>query len=456
MPSSSSRSRNAVWVSRFVRAVVAVAIVSAGAGVYLGLVTTREEAKRLSEPPPPRVVQTIEASDRTLPRRWVAYGTTRAMRATEIASEIASVVTDRPDSMQAGVRVADGEVIVALDPHDFEQAAESARETIAALEAQIESLDVEQASLIDRVELAEEAAALAREELERAKAAQSAAGIGDIEVSRQRRNVITLERDAAQQRERLNQIPPRRANLRAQIERERTNLRLAQRNIERCSIEAPYDGTLQRIDVQEGERVAPGTSVARIIDLTTIEIPLRVASSGYGSIRVGDRVMLRASGDSSGDPRGDTWNGRVSRIAPEADSGSRTITVYAVVEQDATSEEGASLLLPGRFVIGAVEGRAMAGVIPVPRRAVTEDRVLVMNGAGRIEERDVRVRFYTDDAFPQIDPEEGQWAIVTGELQPGERVVTSNLDELEVGTIVTDAGDGALETARADNGKKES
>lgn len=453
---TSSRSRKAAWVSRFVRAIVAIVIVAIGLGVYSGLVATREEARRISEPPPPRVVQTIRASSRTIPRRWVAYGTTRALRSTEIAAEVSSIVLDRPASIQPGATVASGDMIVTLDAHDFDQAARSARERIASLEAQVESLNVEQASLIDRVELAEESVALAREELERAKEAQSASGIGGIEVNRLRRSVIALERDAAQQRERLNQIPPRRADLRAQIERERTNLRLAQRNIERCTIEAPYEGTLQRIDVQEGERVSPGMTVARLVDRRKIEIPLSVAASGHGSIRVGDRVFLRASGASSEGSSDESWTGRVSRIAPEADSGSRTITVFAVVEQDASGDEGAPLLLPGRFVIGAVEGRAMAGVIPVPRKAVTEDRVLVMNGAGRIEERDVRVRFYTDDAFPEIDPQERQWAIVTGELKPGERVVTSNLDELEVGVIVTDAGADALETARAENGNQES
>lgn len=448
-PSSTSEPRK-VWLSVAVRGVITLAIIAFGFAIFGGLYSTREEAKRVTEPLPPRVVQTVTVATRSIPRAWPAYGTARALVSTELPAEVASVVAFRPKEMQAGVHVERGETIVRLDEHDFEQNAIRAREAIAALEAQLAGLDIEEASWRRRVELADESVLLAKEELNAAEEAQSRTGVGDIEVNRQRRSLIVLEREAETTRDALLGVPPRRMALLAQVALERANLRLAERNIERCTIAAPYDARVQRLDAQEGERVAPGEPVARLVSLAEIEVPLRVAIASSESIRVGDPVRLRASNDS-----GLTWAGRVSRVAPEADASSRSITVYAVVEQDPEATDGDALLLPGQFVAGEVLGRVVASALPIPRSAIDEDRVLIVTPGGAIDSRPVEVAFYLDGAFPEIAPDETQWAVVSGGLAPGERVVVTNLDELKVGMTVTATDTAPLSTARANNGKSE-
>jgi len=317
------------WVSIGARTLLTIAIIGIAAGITRGLIATKEEAKRVSAPPPPRLVQTILASSRSIPRSWISYGTARALRSAEIASEVSGVVLERPHSIEPGVTVKRGELLVRLDAHDYQQMAVRAREAIAGLDAQIAGLEVERRSFVTRVELAEESVLLAREELRAAQTATAGSGVGEIEVNRQRRALIVLDRDAEVQKEFLAQIPHRRAAIAAQIELERANLRLAERDIERCSITARFAGTLQRIDVREGERVSTGAAIARLVDLREIEIPLHAPLSASSSIRVGDRVWLKPSGEDSA-----SWEGRVARIAPEAESSSRTITVFAVVEQE--------------------------------------------------------------------------------------------------------------------------
>jgi len=379
----------------------------------------------------------------------------RALRSAEIASEVSGVVLERPHSIEPGVTVKRGELLVRLDAHDYQQMAVRAREAIAGLDAQIAGLEVERRSFVTRVELAEESVLLAREELRAAQTATAGSGVGEIEVNRQRRALIVLDRDAEVQKEFLAQIPHRRAAIAAQIELERANLRLAERDIERCSITARFAGTLQRIDVREGERVSPGAAIARLVDLREIEIPLHAPLSASSSIRVGDRVWLKPSGEDSA-----SWEGRVARIAPEAESSSRTITVFAVVEQGISSN-AAPLLLPGRFVIGRIEGRVTTNAVPVPRSAISEDRVMIVDSAGTIRERAIDIQFYVDTKYPEIDRLETQWAIVSAGLSQGEHIVVSNLDELREGMAVrisdTPLSPAPIETktAKAPNGKAE-
>jgi multidrug efflux pump subunit AcrA (membrane-fusion protein) len=72
----------------------------------------------------------------------------------------------------------------------------------------------------------------------------------------------------------------------------------------------------------------------------------------------------------------------------------------------------------------------------VPRSAVQRDRVMVVNGDGRAEPRIVNVSYYFEGAFPDLHPIEREWAVISAGLGPGERVIISNLDDLDPGTPV--------------------
>jgi len=100
-------------------------------------------------------------------------------------------------------------------------------------------------------------------------------------------------------------------------------------------------------------------------------------------------------------------------------------------------------------------------LVPVPRSAISEDRVMIVDSAGTIRERAIDIQFYVDTKYPEIDRLETQWAIVSAGLSQGEHIVVSNLDELREGMAVrisdTPLSPAPIETktAKAPNGKAE-
>src|SRR5690606_9085501 len=126
---------------------------------------------------------------------------------------------------------------------------------------------------------------------------------------------------------------------------------------------------------------------------------------------------------------------RIERMSPEADAASRTVTVYAVVEQDPFGDMS-TLLLPGQFVRGALSSSEAEDAVLVPRVAVRDDRVMVVDAEGRASERRVRVEFFLRGERPGVAPDERDWAVVSEGLAEGERVVISNLDDLRPGAAV--------------------
>ncbi|MCW5776732.1 MAG: efflux RND transporter periplasmic adaptor subunit, partial [Phycisphaeraceae bacterium] len=226
----------------------------------------------------------------------------------------------------------------------------------------------------------------------------------------------------------------------AQMVNQEAASRIAADDLERTTIRSPIDGVLQRVDPRPGELLGVGAPVARIVDLRRVEAPLRLPVSAAASVAVGDRAELVADS-----PAATRWDGRVVRIAPEADARTRTITVFVEVEQridygaDDPLAGARTLLLPGQFVIGRVySGRSEPRVL-VPRRALDSDRVMVVvrEGEGwRVRARAVAPPRFIEAEFPTLDPDETQWAVIPAGLEDGERVVLAGRDELADGMAV--------------------
>lgn len=432
MEESRQHKRGSQAIRLIVRGVVGVAVLFVAFGVFGFLERTRRVPERAPAAEGPIIVPVITTRVVDTPRVWEGFGTARALRASNVSSEVAALVVGRPAHIEAGVSVAQGELIVELDPESFVDQLEAVRGRIMGLEAQLAGLDAERESVEAKLALAEERTSLMESEVRRLEAAMSSAGVSEVELERQRRELAHVRTEEQSLREVLSIWPSRRASIAAQLTSERAAQRQAERDLEHARVVAPFAGTLQDVQVQVGERVSPGQVVARLIDLTRMETPIKIASSASGHIAVGDHVSLQRASGGDGDPASG-WSGRVARMAPEADEATRTMTAFVELEQD-PGQPGA--LRPGQFVMGRVTASGRDARIVVPRRAVERDRVLVVTVDGRVESRDVEVERYVEALFAPIDPLERQWAVLRKGLQAGEQVIVTNVHMLPPGTSV--------------------
>lgn len=419
-----------------IRVCVGLVILGVAVGGYTVLVSTTPTTVRLAERDMAITVRTVTAKEVDVSRRWNGYGTTRAMRTADVGAEVMGVVAERPDGVEAGARVKRGDLIVALETEEFEQIVSRTQRAIDSFLSDIEALDVEEESLKESLDLASEATRITQWEIEQLEDARARGAGAAAEVNRLQRDLTRFQREERDIRQRLEVIPARRQRALSQIELERANLRLAELDLRRSRIVAPIDGALQSVDVKLGERVAPGMRIARVVDLSRIEIPVRAPLASAANLGPGDPIEIIVDS-----PGGIRRTGMIERIAPEADPRTRTITLYVVVEQDPFDTSG-GLLLPGQFVTAALESRLRQPRLVAPRGAVANDRVMIVGDSSQAESRDVRVLHYIEGHFPDIDPDETQWAVLEAGLSPGDRIIISNLDELRSGSPVdpVDAG----------------
>jgi RND family efflux transporter MFP subunit len=374
-----------------------------------------------------RPVEVMHAVAVPVQRQWSGFGTAAAVDSADISAEVAGVVTSVPDVIEAGSAVRLGEVLTTLDAADFERYVDIITQQLADNEALLEQLVLEEASWSQRAELSAEETVIARRELERVEDAAAKQAAQPREVDRARTALFILERAETRVKEELAKIAPRRGALQARKLGLEAELELARHDVDRCTIRSPLDGVLADVDAEVGERVEIAHRVARVVDLSRMEVPLRLPASARPHVAVGDDVLLESQGAMLR-----SWEASVDRIGPEDDQTTRTMTVYVELEQDPA---GTGLLVPGRFVQGTVVSSRIEHRTVVPRRSLIGNRVLLVE-ANVVRSRPVRVVCHVRGDYPQLGVESEQWAVLEEDLPAGSLVIVNAARTLPDGTAV--------------------
>ncbi len=426
----------------FVRAGVSLAFIAVALVIFNALKNSRPSAEQVESTARPRPVRTVTATPAEIPRWWVGYASVDPINAADIAAEITAVVLERPAWLRSGAAVEKDQLILTLDASDYDARLAQAHAAIGAIEANLDALDTETESLDEQITFARESVDLLRWEIDQLVEARKVGASSEAEVERLRRQLAGARGSEEALQERRRSIPSRRALLRSNLTGAHADRDIAELNVRRCSIRAPFAGVIEFVSADTGERVNAGQTLLRIVDPNHLEIPVRIPASAATEIAVGAIAQITPTSANA-----TMTESRVARLSPQADPATRTITVFIEIEQDASRR----LLLPGQFVRARVRSSTIETASLVPRSAIDNDRVFVINKeTSRAEPRDVTIAFYVNNDHPELDEHETQWAAVVSGLEPGDAVITSNLDEIVSGILVQSLEAGENSGAEGD------
>jgi len=436
-------------IRSLVRVLAGIAVIGFSLLFYQVLKSNRSLPTPAVERAEGRLVEVVPTRIESVPRTFRGHGTTAAERSSMVASELTARVAERPRGIRVGQWVNAGDTLLQLETTVFAERVRSFTANFEGLRADLETLDVELESTQERFRLSEISIALIDRELEDLESAVERGGAMRIEVDRLRRQKTILEIELENLQQTLAGIPSRRASLESRISAQRAELALAEIDLDRTVVRAPISGHIANVYADEGDTLSQGQSVARLVDLRRIEIPLRIPSAAARTVRRGDRAIIR---DANGL---NAFEGTVKRITPEIDPDSRTIAVFVEVEQEIVNDpdlDHSELLLPGQFVSGEIESSSTMQAILLPRSAIRADRVMILDPeTSTAQPRSVEVAFFTE--IDATDGRRTQWAVLSPSpaqqqewlppyLRSGESVIVSNLDGLTGGTPVRIANEG--------------
>ena len=356
-------------------------ILVVGIGGFMGLVSTGSAPERRVLPDLGPLVETLAAPAQTLQIIVEAQGSVRPADEVDLVPQVSGVVVGKASQLEAGGFFARGDVLIRIDPRDFELAMISAEAAVVRARY--------------RLDLAQGEAAVASQEWEMVRRLDTTPT--DL--------VLHLPQVAAE-----------------------AGLAKASLRLERTQIRAPFDGRVRNTTLDVGQYVVANQPVARVYSIERAEIVVAVLHQDMEWLKIprqlpdlpmaslsavettlditrstaageGPQVPVplaaapraRVHGEFAG--RRQVWDGFVTRAAAELDARSRMLRL--VVEVDGPYDTGVdndSPLLVGMFVDVEIFGESVEDVRVLPRIALHEGNIVwVMDRDGILHMRQVRV-----------------------------------------------------------------
>ena len=376
-----------------------IVLIIGAVGTYV-LIQSKEgvQSKPIEKSPPLVRVQSVLPTNFQIVVR--SQGTVAPRTQTTLISQVAGQITSVSPVFVNGGFFEKGDVLLTIDPRDYE---------IAVAQAQV---GVARAKL--RLRREEEEAAMARAEWER---------LGTGEPSD-----LVLRK-------------PQIAEARAAIDAAEGVLRRTNLDLDRTQIRAPYPGRVRAKDADVGQYVNRGSPLGRIYAIDYAEVRLPVPDDQLAYLDLPLSFRNRQS-DSSGPEvrfhatyagREHTYMGRIVRVEGEIDARSgMTMLVGRVDNPYHQREHNTQPLAVGMFVTAEIIGHHAESVVVVPQAALRgKNRVLVV--------ADNRLHYRTVDILLA----NAENVVVSSGLKSGEQVCVSPLNAVVDGMRVRtmDRGD---------------
>ena len=372
------------------RYILPFVVVFAALGAAVVLVTTGSQLRPSQPAAAPIAVRVVEVRPGPVQLQVHAQGTVEPRTETELVPEVSGNVVWISPNLVSGGYFETGEPLLRIDDRDYRAAAQRAQATLTRAQAEFE---------------------LAQAELSRAEDLQ------------ERQLISRADLDTRLSRARVAQATLQDAEL---------VLETARRDLNRTTLAAPFDGLVRDEQVDVGQFISRGASIASVyaVDYVEVRLPIADQQLAYLNVPLSQRGEIEESlapdvsltAEFAGQKQ--TWTGKIARTEAQIDPGSRM--VYAIARVRADNADNSVPPPVGLFVQAEIEGIAENDVVVLPRSALrNENQVLVVDTENRLHFRTVEVlRVYRDDVF------------VTGGLESGELVSVSALQTVVDGMRV--------------------
>jgi RND family efflux transporter MFP subunit len=360
---------------------------------------------------PPKTVAVVPVKRDSVRRSVDVVGTLTAVDQVTISSEAEGTV--RGILADLGDRVRAGQVLVRIDNERQQYAYQQQQASLARTLAQYGATDPQHLPEPENTpdvrraaaELAQAKSAFdrAKELLRRELISQQAFDDAQAELQTKQAGIEVALQNAR--------------NLSASIRASEAATKLSDRQLRDTEIRAPFDGYVERRLVNLGELVKTQMPVMTIVRLDPLKVTAEIPERMAPWIDSGRPVELQVDAYPNR-----TFTGKVSRISPAVNIGTRAFPFEALVP----NSDGA--LKPGTFARVHVESAKVEEVLTLPFAALQYrygvNRVFVVSG-NRLEMRELKVGERLGDRIE-----------VASGVKAGEQVTVTDVETLNGGELV--------------------
>jgi RND family efflux transporter MFP subunit len=436
-----------------------LAPVLAGAAVLMFMAKNKSGPQQTGSVEMSRAVRVVAAERLTVVPRVIGYGRVQPDRTWEGVAEVSGRVIEVHPDLIKGALIPAGEVLLRIDPTDYELAVAQTRADIRSLEVQLAELETKEANARASLKIEQDKLKLREAEVRRKRTLVQKGTLSASDFEQEQRNLLSQRQAVQSQQSTLNLLPTERARLQAQLAREQARLAAAERDLERTVIHMPFRGRLAEARVEEAQYVRQGNLLVKAdsIDKAEIEaqVPLarmrtllrsgqRVDAAHMSSEEIKRALPLQARVWLRGDGGDVVWEAKFVGIGDTLDPATRTVGVIVHVDDPYGNIIPGIRppLVKGLFTEVELRGIARTDRLVIPRNALHGNTVYVAGKDDRLEIRPVETEMV-----------EAEYAVITSGLNTGERVVVSDLSPAVEGMkLVPTMDEAAANTVRVATG----
>ncbi|MGJ8634731.1 MAG: efflux RND transporter periplasmic adaptor subunit [Luteolibacter sp.] len=327
-----------------------------------------------------KIVQTISPVPENHSITISAYGTVIPARSLTIRPEVTGTIIAQNPSLVPGGRISEGESLLTIDPTEYTLALREAKTALAEAQSEVE------------IEAGRQT--VARRELEQLRKDIPAADINEALVLRE----------------------PFAARTQAALERAAAAVDLADLNLKRTNIAAPFNALVLDEAAETGQLADSGTTLATLVGSDTFWIQANVPVGDLRSIRrpsenaPGATAIIALSGTET------TWEGKVIRLLGNLEQAGRLARLLVEIPSPLDSNPAQPLLLDS-YVRAEIDAGTLENALKIPLAALREgNRVWIASPEKTLLIRDVEVLWKKENAV-----------FIPAVLEKGETLIVSSL-----------------------------
>lgn len=366
-----------------ISAALSVAVLGLAGGASYVIFSTEPTAQREAQTrKTAALVEVITAERGDFCPTISVLGHVRPARDVVMRPRVAGQIIELEPGFVPGGLLEEGEPLMYLDPADFERAVATRRSELKQVEAELAIEEGRQRVAQQEYELLGE-------------------GIDD-----QNRSLVLRE--------------PQIEQIRARLDAARAALELAELELERTTVRAPFDAQVLEQSVNVGSQVGTGDALGRLVGIDECwiiaSVPLRdlrwISFIDQGDDKATSAMVRHSTAWEPGVER----EARVSRLIGEVDSEARLARVLLTLPDPLARESDEPPVILGTLLQVRIEGRQLTDVVRLDREYLRQNDTVWLKAGGELEIREVTVT-YRDEAY----------AYISDGVKPGEQVVTTSL-----------------------------
>lgn len=447
MEKESAQNENPLWRKLLIVIPIIAALLTA---VILVKSKSGPEQKQVRETS--RVMRVIEVPKVNLIPRAIGYGIAEPGIIWRAVAEVRGRVLDVHPDLKAGSLIKEGEVLLKIDPVEYELSVARLQAGIDQAGADLTELEIRKENAKSSLKIEKHSLFLAEQSLTRKQNTLKNKTISANEVDQEERSVLVQRQSVQQFDNTLKLIPSQKKALEAKLASSKVHLKQAKLDLAKTVLVSPFNCRIGEVGIEQGQYLSAGQELFEAHGTAVTEIEaqflgekLRHLIGGNSDIKiqlpvdmatirklVNIRAVVRIqSGDWTIE-----WDARFDRIRETVDPDTRAFNVVVAVDKPYEK------IIPGKrppltrglFCEVELKGPPQRESIVIPRAALHEGAVFILNEEKRLHPVAVTTAFV-----------QSNMVIIESGLSGGETLIVSDPSPAITGMLVAPERDKELE-----------